>query len=87
MLMKCNGKTISENALHFKLLVICCSRLGVTPKDDVCKQMRDDFIAAFENLQAMRAQTEADINAKACNALKEAELQLNADCPSYGHGN
>lgn len=69
------------------LSIICFSRLGVTSTDDVCKQMRDDFIAAFENLQATRAQTEANINAKARNALKEAELQLNANCPLYGHGN
>ena len=66
---------------------ICCSRLGVTSKDVVYKQMRDDFIAAFENLQSTRAQTEANINAKACTALKEEELQLNANCPLYGHGN
>ena len=86
--MRCTGKNISKNYEDCSACYqICCSRLGVTSKDDVYKQMRDDFIAAFENLQATRAQTEANINAKACNALKEAELQLNANCPLYGHGN
>ena len=83
--MKCNGILTTcckaqrhDNALH---------RLGVIStedKPDTVNGMKDKFIAEFETMQSERDEMEININNKACNTLKEAELQLAAGCPEYG---
>lgn len=65
-------------------------RLGVISREDmpkICEQMKDNVMAMIEKLQAERARAEENINNKARNALKEAELQLSVNCSEHGHGN
>ena len=62
-------------------------RLGVEDYSSVYDELNDDFMVTFEKLQEDRAQTEEVINTEACDALKEAETKLNANCPKYGNGN
>lgn len=83
--MKCNGMITTcckaqchDSALH---------RLGVIStedKPDIVNGMKDKFLAEFEKMQSERDEMEININNKACNTLKEAELQLAAGCPEYG---
>ena len=61
-------------------------RLGLADTHNIGKRLKDDFATEFEMLQESRAQTEADINARACEALKQSEIKLNANCPEYGLG-
>ena len=58
--------------------------ISMEDKPDICKGMKDKFMADFEKVQAERNEAEVNINNKARNTLKEAEVQLAANCPEYG---
>ena len=73
--------------IKLMMMVGTTNRLGVIAmedKDDICKEMKENFIAEFEEMRAEREETEVGINSKAQNALKESELQLAAKSPQYG---
>ena len=58
--------------------------ISMEDKPDIYNGMKDKFTAKFEQIQAERIEMEININNKASNTLKEAELQLAANCPEYG---
>ena len=69
---------------------IAIHRLGVISMEDrpdILNGMKDKFIAEFETLQSERDKSEVNINNKACNTLKEAELELAENCPQHGLSN
>ena len=62
-------------------------RLGVIAmeeKPNIFNRMKDKFMAEFEKMQSEREEVEITINNKARNTLKDAELELAANCPQYG---